>query len=569
MQRPTTPEWSKPPHLGEWPRKTSIDSASSFLSPPPFGDFPRKKSIDSATSFLSPPLWGEAITNNFHIHSNGKSFSASPFGSCDNMSEEDQLQQQQQEQRSQLRRDLLPTHNKARKVRSDEQVEPKDKYNRLKLKSGSAFAQSHALLNSASAIHLNCSTDEGELQLRYDRLKVRRARIQQKVHSGTSYSSNSSICSEGSTCNLSYNPEHPRQAERGREGHRNPALAPHPQPHLPGAQGPCINHAFHYTEQAKTVVHTAPPEFNNDLRVIVTPPQPYPSKATPRGGGRERSCPRSPKMSVSASTSNISVLLQAQQEEISKASCGSQPSLLEEVLESDLTKTPAVPFIVPPIQMRCDQSGGMYKMGDHDIQLKVPQGVIKKRATVDIQVGVCLHGPFAFPPNTQLVSPVIWLHVNSDVKLAKPVEVTVPHCLQVRTTEGASTTKMQFLRASCKPRATARGQTHKYQFSELDSKGVSTWEESSGTLATKQSSFLCIAAISTPATVSQTSYCLIMALPRPINSPTWKIQCCITYFLKTCIQVSSLAVRGSSQVTAIPNSSILNVNLLGSGKAVC
>lgn len=530
MQRSTTPEWSKPPHLGELPRKASIDSG---------------------TSFLSPPLWGEAITNKFHINSNGKSCSASPFGSSDNISEQEQLQQQRQEHKNQFHLDLLPTHNKARKVRSDEQAVPKeDKYNRLKLKSGSAFAQSSALLNSASVTHLNNTTDEGELQLRYDRLKVRGARIQQKVHSSTSYSSTSSICSEGSACNFSYSPDHPpRQAERSRDGQRSPSLAPPPQPHLPRAHSPHINNAFPYTEQGKIVAHATPPEFNN-LRVIVTPPQSHPLKATPRGG-RERSCPRSPKMGVSASTSNISVLLQAQ-EGMTKASSGSQPFLLGEALESDLTKTPAVPFIVPPIQIRCDQSGGVYTVGDHDIQLKVPHGAIKKRATVDIQVGVCLHGPFAFPPNTQPVSPVIWLHVNSDVKLAKPVEITIPHCLHIRTTEGTAT-RMQFLKASCKSRATARGQTHKYQFSELDGKGVSTWEESSGTLATKQSSFLCIATNNTPATVSQTTYCLIMVIPRPINSSTWKIQCCITYFLKTCIQVSSFSSKSIKyQVSAFP-----------------
>ena len=522
MQRPTTPEWSKA-RLGERTRKISIDST---------------------TSFLSPPLWGEAITHKYHAKNSERSFSSSPFGSSDNFSEQ---QQQTQQQRSQFHLDLSTTHNQARKVKSDEAV-PKDKYDRLKLKSGSAFAQSSALLNSASAMHLDNGTKEDELKLRYDRLKVRGARIQQKVHSGTSYSSTSSsfsICSEGSVCNLAYCPENPRQVERGREGHRMPPS----QSHLQGQLAPYVNNAFLHTEQGMTVVHATPPEFNNDLCVIVTPPQQqqqHPMHAMPRGAG-DRPRPRSPKMNVSASTSNIPVLLEAQ-DRITKNSSGSQPLMLGEMLETDLAKTPAVPFITPPIKMRCDHSGGIYTVDDHDIQLKVPRGAIKKRVTADIQIGVCLHGPFAFPPNTQPVSPMIWLHIGPDVKLAKPVEIKIPHCLQFRAGEALPPSKMQFLRASCKPRTASRGQLQNYQLSEIDSKGSFTLEESSGTLATKQSSFVCITANDTPATVSQTSYCLIPVLPRPINCSTWKIQCCVTYFLKTCIQVSNYAHQSSSPI---------------------
>ena len=79
--------------------------------------------------------------------------------------------------------------------------------------------------------------------------------------------------------------------------------------------------------------------------------------------------------------------------------------------------------------LNCDHSGLHYAAEDHDITLNIPKGAVAEGEKVHFEVGVAMYGPFKFPDNTQLVSPIIWIHLlEENTKLKKNFQLIVPHC---------------------------------------------------------------------------------------------------------------------------------------------
>lgn len=194
-------------------------------------------------------------------------------------------------------------------------------------------------------------------------------------------------------------------------------------------------------------------------------------------------------------------------------------------------------FIDAIVTIPCDNNGGEYVSEAHDFKIVIPKGAIKKRLMVELQIGVTLQGPFQ-TPNTSVVSPIVWVGMKPDVKLKKPMEIELPHFLDLTH----STRKSEiFLRASDKVRnsnSKTRYTAKKYMFKEAtDGQGII--RDSHGILLSKHCGFFCIA--SNNLSKQQARCCLLTVLPKPIHSNTWKMHYCVTYLLKSCIQVSQCA----------------------------
>lgn len=201
-------------------------------------------------------------------------------------------------------------------------------------------------------------------------------------------------------------------------------------------------------------------------------------------------------------------------------------------------------FIDPIVSIPCDYSGGEYLSTTHDFKIVIPKGAIKKRTTVEVQVGVTMHGPFQFPPNRRAVSQIIWLGVWPEVKLKKPIEVTLPHFIDLSHTDlekDKSHKKIVFLKASEKTNqvtSRARFSTTRYSFKEAtESAELFAAHDGYCTILTKQLSFFCIATSVDQESKLPALYCLLPVIPKPIQHHTWKIHYCVTYLLKSCIQV--------------------------------
>jgi len=192
-----------------------------------------------------------------------------------------------------------------------------------------------------------------------------------------------------------------------------------------------------------------------------------------------------------------------------------------------------VEFIDPIVTIPCDSNGGEYQSEDHDFKIVIPKGAIKKRTTTQLQVGVTMQGPFDTPDQTAVISPIVWISAEPEIKLKRPIEIKLPHnldsCQAGRKTEG-------FLKASEKSSTKTKFSTKKFSFKEVsDSEYIV--QQGYGILLTKQFGFYCIGTSNLAR--SEVRCCLVPVIPRYIHNTSWKIHYCVTYQLKSCIQVSS------------------------------
>ena len=187
-------------------------------------------------------------------------------------------------------------------------------------------------------------------------------------------------------------------------------------------------------------------------------------------------------------------------------------------------------YVDPVDRITFDSKGGQYTNQDHHIYLKVPPAAVPKGEQVTVEIGVSLRCPILFPTGNRPISAMVSMCVvgNPYYQFLKPVEVRLSHCLDVATKEDVSKLEIEFLKSG----------HNLFYFHKAE--GESTFEPGtySGTLATKHFCCFCIAANESKADLSKIYYRLVKVVPRSTPSLHWKARYCITYFLKTCLQVS-------------------------------
>ena len=192
-------------------------------------------------------------------------------------------------------------------------------------------------------------------------------------------------------------------------------------------------------------------------------------------------------------------------------------------------------YIGPEEIVIFDCKGGNYTNEDHEITLKIPVGAIPEGKTVSIEIGVhSLSSPWMslLPRGTRPVSPLVKLCVvgEDQFRFLKPVELTLPHYLDISDEEDISEMELKFMKAG----------HNLYCFHQSD--GVATFRPhcNVATLKTEHFCSFCITANQT-LSVEKIHYRLTKIVPKTERPVKWRVNFCITYYLRTCLQVLSLA----------------------------
>lgn len=181
-----------------------------------------------------------------------------------------------------------------------------------------------------------------------------------------------------------------------------------------------------------------------------------------------------------------------------------------------------------------DSKGGRYYNQDHGIGLKVPPEAVPEGDQVTIEIGVSLSCPIPFSSGIRPVSPMLSVCVvdNPSYQFLKPVEVRLPHCLDITTKEDASDLEVRFLKSG----------HNLFCFHEAEGKSTFQPGTHCGTLNTTHFCCFCIGANMKKANLTKISYRLIKVVPnckQLTSSLRWKAHYCVTYFLPTCLRVSA------------------------------
>lgn len=197
-------------------------------------------------------------------------------------------------------------------------------------------------------------------------------------------------------------------------------------------------------------------------------------------------------------------------------------------------RTAQVPFLHHHL-FKCDNSGQVYTIEDHDITLRIPEGTVSKGDEVHFEIGVAMHGPFVFPENTRPVSPVVWLCIlEEDYELKKPFQLILPHYLTGLSRERLEFHQIESAKANHKENSFGNNQL-RYTFNCCKSKTLlaSSGCRGYGIIESTHCCFYCLEARQTRERVKEAGYCLAR-IQQPQNDSV-----CFTavYFLNTCIKV--------------------------------
>ena len=186
-------------------------------------------------------------------------------------------------------------------------------------------------------------------------------------------------------------------------------------------------------------------------------------------------------------------------------------------------------------------SPGKTYVDENDFRLHIPEGAVPGRVTVpSISVEVTLFGSFQFPEGLRPVSPLFWVCVHdNNFQFSKPVEVTIPHFLDLEKDEDIQSLGLTFLKANHNKNSEGL-----YEFQPTD--GEMIFEPFYGVLTCTHFCYLCIAANDMPMPLKRTQFCITAVLPRSSTQMGKSVKSFffVTFFNhKTCIKKVDMLIK--------------------------
>ena len=195
---------------------------------------------------------------------------------------------------------------------------------------------------------------------------------------------------------------------------------------------------------------------------------------------------------------------------------------------------PSIPYMDPVEVVMCDSTGGLFYNSTHNFGFAIPEGAITEGDSINIEVGVTLTGPFDFPQGSKPVSPIVKLCVQQqpNYHFLKPVEVVLPHYLDLTSEEDSNELQIGFLKA----RHVLNGnQEYKFERMELSN---THFKHEYGILWTNHFCFLCIGEKSGVTREITAKACFyLVSFEIRLNPTEWRVYFCVAYFLATCVEV--------------------------------
>lgn len=175
-----------------------------------------------------------------------------------------------------------------------------------------------------------------------------------------------------------------------------------------------------------------------------------------------------------------------------------------------------------------DSRGGEHFIDSYGIV--IPSGAIPEGKVVTINIGitVCTQLMSLLPPDLKAVSSIMELCVveEPNFKFCKPIEVQMPHFLDVESVEDLDYLNLHFLKSG-----------HNLAcFHATDGIEEFNRDTHCGILSIDHFCSFCIAANKSGIDACQIYYHIIRVMPRQITQPKWDIIFCINLY--TCSRVS-------------------------------
>ena len=218
------------------------------------------------------------------------------------------------------------------------------------------------------------------------------------------------------------------------------------------------------------------------------------------------------------------------------ASSGSSSLFVKPLLETRDEYPPScnVEFIGSIQVVDCDRQGGEYRNAEHGIHIRIPKDAVQD--SIELEMGFAVHGHFTFPDHMRPVSVILWMNVadNPDFEFSKEIKVTLPHYLQLSTSDSRS--KVDELGCMYAATVIEETQSEPMAFTKLDDDKVG-YMQRDGYIKTKRAGYMCLCAKKSFIDANSAYY--LVTVPTPIARPSagWSIPFYMCYHLDTFVEV--------------------------------
>ena len=192
-------------------------------------------------------------------------------------------------------------------------------------------------------------------------------------------------------------------------------------------------------------------------------------------------------------------------------------------------------FLGPVRVLVCDSRGGRFPIPEHGITLTFPQGAVQ--GTIEVEVGVAIHGLFDFPDDLQPISVLVWVQAKRpNFEFQKRIEISLPHYLKLSKDDvrDSSDLGLGFMVTDGEENGNQR---HHLIFKE-GAKDQVSYKQTRAIISTTHFCYMCLSAKMSVIT-EKSCYLLSQVQPEPITSLRWQIQFFVSYNLCSFIEVSS------------------------------
>ena len=203
-----------------------------------------------------------------------------------------------------------------------------------------------------------------------------------------------------------------------------------------------------------------------------------------------------------------------------------------------------LPFIKPVEVLQVSSNGRQYRDDSLGLCIDVPKGAVPEGRLLQLEIGMCLYGPFRFPNNLPPIAPILMLYPHNDVKLSKRLQITLPHIIEDAKDNDVDTLgikvikadHMSFLKTGLGIFNTVIGGSNLHFYSNID------YHSNLATFSLTHCCFITIQAKESKEVAKRKGYCVCPLLPPPkdVSSGIFTFYFCITYFMKPCLIVSTI-----------------------------
>ena len=201
-----------------------------------------------------------------------------------------------------------------------------------------------------------------------------------------------------------------------------------------------------------------------------------------------------------------------------------------------------VPFIKPVKVLHISCKGKRYSDSSLGLCIDIPEGAVPEGSLLQLEVGMCLYGPFKFSDDLYPISPILMLCPQTDIKLNQSIKVTLPHIMKDVTNETVKELGIQVVKAD--HASLVFGNTCIFNNVIGDSNPLVHNKDGKGyvTFSLQHFCFVCVRTVHKFEDVECGGYCICPLLPT-LRDNVFKSPCdifyhlCVTYYMDPCFKV--------------------------------